>query len=274
MKKILYITVLLFLQTNIFAQDGLIKNYYPNGNIESEINFSNNIREGEAKFYFENGNLKEERFYVNGRVEGLVRVYSDNGKMKELINLESGKREGPSSLFDEEGNYLTDVFYANGMRVIEEEKIIEEPVVVVTEETKEPEPVPVKKNTKKNNDDEIAPPPVLDESELEDDPAFYMTVEVMPEPVGGMEKIQRKVIYPKQAIERGIQGVVKVLAFINEYGDVDRAEVTEGLGFGCDEIARIAVYYTKFKPGQQRGKPVKVQMIIPVEFKLTGEVNK
>lgn len=272
MKIILYIIVLLAYY-NLSAQDGIIKNYFPDGKVESEINFNNNIREGEAKFYHSNGNLKEERFYVNGRVEGLVRVYNENGMIKELINLENGKREGPSTLFDDEGNYLTDINYSNGKRVIAEEKIVEEPVIARVDEVKEPEQVPVKKEKKKNNNVEIAPPPVLLEEELENDPAFYMTVEVMPEPVGGFDKIQKKIKYPKEAFERGIQGPVKVMTFINEYGDVERAEVSEGLGFGCDEIARIAVYYTKFKPGLQRGKPVRVQMIVPVEFKLTGQTN-
>ncbi|QQS35725.1 MAG: TonB family protein [Ignavibacteriales bacterium] len=271
MKIILYIIIFL-VHYNLSAQDGLIKNYFPDGKVESEINFNKNIREGEAKFYYENGNLKEERFYVNGRVEGLVRVFNENGKIKELINLENGKREGPSTLFDEEGNYLTDINYSDGKRVIPEEKIIEEPVIAKVEEEKAPDETPVKKEKKKNDNGEIAPPPLMVEDELENDPAFYMTVEVMPEPVGGFEKIQKKIKYPQEAFERGIQGEVKVMTFINEYGDVERAEVVQGLGYGCDEIARIAVYYTKFKPGLQRGKPVKVQMTIPVEFKLTEKV--
>lgn len=273
MKKHLYLAALFLIQMSLSAQDGIIKSFYPGGNLESEITFANNIREGEAKFYYENGNLKEERFYVNGRIEGLVRIYNQDGKIKELINLENGKREGPSSLFDEEGNYLRDIFYSEGKLVIPEQEIIEAEFVV-NEELKEPEQAPVKKQNKKNDNGDIAPPPVMEDNNLEDDPAFYMTVEIMPEPVGGFDKIQKKVNYPKDAFERGIQGEVKILVFINEYGDVDRAEVVQGLGFGCDEVARIAVYYTKFKPGLQRGKPVKVQMTIPVEFKLTEKANQ
>ena len=44
--------------------------------------------------------------------------------------------------------------------------------------------------------------------------------------------------------------------------------VLKGIGAGCDEAALNAVLKTKFKPGKQRGKPVNVQVSIPVIFKL------
>jgi TonB family protein len=270
MKQIFYITALFLIQLNLFAQEGVVKSFYANGKIESEITYYNNIREGEAKFYYENGNLKEERFYVNGRVEGLVRLYNEDGKIKEMVNLENGKREGPSTLFDAEGKLLASVSYSAGIREVPEAITVETPVVTSGKGKTETEQIPVKEQGKKNDDKDMSLPPELVEFENVKSPEFYTIVEVMPEPVGGIEKIQKKIIYPKDAMERGIQGEVKVQVLINEYGDVDKADVIEGLGYGCDEIARIAVYYTKFKPGMQRGKPVKVQMTIPVEFKITN----
>lgn len=256
------------------AQDGLIKNYYPNGNVESEINFNNNIREGEAKFYYEDGALKEERLYINGRVEGLVKNYYTNGNLKELINIENGKREGPTSIFDEEGNYIKDIMFEFGIQVVVKvnpyitEKKETEVAVIDKEESTTEQPV-----TRQRNQNYEFPPPQEIES-IEDDPAIFQTVEVMPEPVGGYETIQKKLIYPKEAIENGIQGIVEIDVNIDEFGEVTSAEVKKGIGYGCDESARIAVYYTKFKPGLQRGKPVKVQTVIPVEFKLMDVLRK
>ena len=40
------------------------------------------------------------------------------------------------------------------------------------------------------------------------------------------------------------------------------------MGAGCDEAAVAAVMKAIFKPGKQRGKPVKVRVSIPVRFKL------
>ncbi len=46
------------------------------------------------------------------------------------------------------------------------------------------------------------------------------------------------------------------------------AKIIKGIGAGCDEAAIDAVKQTKFTPGKQKGKPVKVQVSIPIVFKL------
>ena len=61
--------------------------------------------------------------------------------------------------------------------------------------------------------------------------------------------------------------IVFVRAYVDETGSVTRAEVIKGIGLGCDEAALDAVLNTKFNPGKQRGKPIKVQVVIPISFK-------
>ena len=58
---------------------------------------------------------------------------------------------------------------------------------------------------------------------------------------------------------------------IDRDGEVLDAQVIEGIGYGCDEAARLAVFYHRFKPGLIRGEKVKVQMEISIEFKLEEE---
>jgi TonB family protein len=262
--KIIFFS-LLFCSITIFSQDNVSKSYYPNGKVESEISFNGYIREGEARFYYEDGTLKEERLYVNGRVEGLVKIYHPNGKLKELINIEDGKREGPTSIFDDEGNYVKDIIFEQGIQLVEKKNIylIEEPLNEIAQNQTEQIPVIRKK---KAPDYEMPPPP--EEEPFEDDPAVFRTVEVMPEPVGGFESIKKKLIYPQKAKEDGIEGIVEIEVLVDEFGEVQKAEVIKGIRIDCDESARIAVYYTKFKPGLQKGKPVKVQFVVPVEFKI------
>jgi len=98
--------------------------------------------------------------------------------------------------------------------------------------------------------------------------SFYVTVQEMPEPIGGMYSIQSKIKYPEIAKRAGIQGKVIIQAFIDENGNVVHAKVLNGIGGGCDEMAVDAVKKTKFNPGTQNGKPVKVQVTIPILFKL------
>ena len=112
------------------------------------------------------------------------------------------------------------------------------------------------------------PPPKEDKKIVEEEPVYFVAVEEMPEPVGGIAEIQKKIVYPEIAKRAGVEGKVYVLAFVNEQGTVTDAKIIKGIGAGCDEAALDAVKKTKFKPGKQRGKPVKVQVSIPVVFKL------
>lgn len=111
----------------------------------------------------------------------------------------------------------------------------------------------------------IAPPK---ENKIEEEePPYFVAVEQMPEPLGGLAEIQKRVVYPNVALQTGIEGKVFVRALINEAGVVTQTEILKGIGAGCDEAAADAVAKTIFKPGIQRGKPVKVQMTIPIVFK-------
>ena len=112
------------------------------------------------------------------------------------------------------------------------------------------------------------PPPKEDKKVVEEEPVYFVAVEEMPEPIGGISEIQKKIIYPEIAKRAGVEGKVYVLAFVDETGTVTDAKIIKGIGAGCDEAALDAVKKTKFKPGKQRGKPVKVQVSIPVVFKL------
>ncbi len=90
----------------------------------------------------------------------------------------------------------------------------------------------------------------------------------MPKPIGGIASIQKKIVYPQFAIRAGIKGRVYVKAFIDEKGNVFKVELQKGIGGGCDEVAMNAVKNALFSPGKQRGKPVKVQMTVPILFEI------
>ena len=115
---------------------------------------------------------------------------------------------------------------------------------------------------------EIEAPPPPPKEEIEEEPTYFVAVEEMPAPIGGIKGIQEKIIYPEIAKRAGVEGKVYVLAFVDESGDVTKAQIIKGIGAGCDEAALDAVLKTKFTPGKQRGKPVKVQVSIPIIFKL------
>lgn len=119
----------------------------------------------------------------------------------------------------------------------------------------------------KTEEDYSVPPP-KEEIDKSEEPTFFVAVEEMPQPIGGLKEIQKKIQYPEIAKRAGVEGKVYVRAFVDEEGNVVNAEVVKGIGGGCDEAALDAILKTKFTPGKQRGKPIKVQVTVPVLFKL------
>lgn len=103
---------------------------------------------------------------------------------------------------------------------------------------------------------------------------YLVAVDEMPEPIGGIAAIQRNIKYPEIARRAGIEGKVYILAYIDENGNVTKTTVLKGIGGGCDEAAINAIKKVKFIPGRQGGKPVKVQVSIPVIFKLSDNPAK
>lgn len=104
--------------------------------------------------------------------------------------------------------------------------------------------------------------------DVDDD--FFVVVENMPKLVGGIQGVQAKVQYPEMAKRAGIEGRVTVQFIVNESGDVENAKILRGIGGGCDEEALAVVRGAKFEPGLQRGRPVRVQMSLPIVFRLTN----
>ncbi len=173
---------------------------------------------------------------------------------------------------------------------VEERELIEMEEIIQTEIIQTPPPpprppVPIEVPNDVVMDDELldfdafldmdnamaatpSPPPAAEEEEEE--PEVFVIVEQMPEMIGGMEALQRAVVYPEIARRAGIQGRVVVQIVIDTEGNPRNPQVVRSAGGGgLDEAAIRAVMQMKFTPGMQRGRPVKVQYTIPVQFRLT-----
>ncbi len=112
------------------------------------------------------------------------------------------------------------------------------------------------------------PPPQREEESQEEEEDFFVLVEQMPELIGGLQELQRDVRYPERALRANIEGRVIVQFIVNEKGEVENPKVIRGIGGGCDEEAVRVVKQAKFKPGMQRGRPVRVQYNLPVIFRI------
>ncbi len=169
----------------------------------------------------------------------------------------------------------------------QEQEVVEMEEVIQTEQEKKPPPqrprVPVEvPNDEIIEDQEInldadmelderldTPPPLEEgEGEEEEGEDYFEAVGHMPEPIGGVEGIHDRINYPERARRAGIEGTVHVRFFVNKNGEVEDPKVVRGLEGGCNEEALRVIRETKFKPGMQRGRPVKVLMGQTVHFRL------
>ena len=112
------------------------------------------------------------------------------------------------------------------------------------------------------------PPPPRDPPGAIEEQIIFVAVEEMPHPIGGIQAIQEKIHYTEFGRRAGIKGTVYIEAIIDEEGNVINTKVKKGIGGGLDEEALDAVLNTKFVPGKQRGKPVRVKLVIPIKFVL------
>lgn len=111
------------------------------------------------------------------------------------------------------------------------------------------------------------PPPGDDDEEEEEEDEVFVAVEEQPD-CGGVEALQDEVEYPDMARKADIEGRVFVQFVVDEEGQVRDPKVTRGVHELLDEEALRAVQQLECTPGQQRGDKVKVQMSLPVTFKL------
>jgi TonB family protein len=95
-------------------------------------------------------------------------------------------------------------------------------------------------------------------------PDEFIPLEIKPEMIH-----QNPPDYPRDAKKAGITGTVWVKELVDEEGNVIKAIVSKSSGsISLDDAALKAAFKNKFKPGIQKGRPVKVWVTYPVEFKL------
>jgi TonB family protein len=82
--------------------------------------------------------------------------------------------------------------------------------------------------------------------------------------------LEAKPKYTKDATRAHIQGIAEVEVVVQADGRVRDARIHKSLDskFGLDKEAVKAAKEWRFKPAMMAGRPVKVVMVIPIEFRL------
>lgn len=116
----------------------------------------------------------------------------------------------------------------------------------------------------------------IDYVEVEPEPEeeeIFMVVEDAPEFPGGtqalLDYLRKNIKYPAICRENNIQGRVLVSFVVNKDGAIVDPEIVKGVNPSLDkEALRVISGMPNWKPGSQRGKPVRVKYTVPVNFRL------
>ena len=103
---------------------------------------------------------------------------------------------------------------------------------------------------------------------------IYVVTETMPEFPGGMQEMMRfikeNIVYPVEAAQKGIQGRAICQFVVEKDGSISNVVVIRSSGDRDldNEAIRVVQSMPQWKPGKQRGVPVRVKYTIPVSFRL------
>ena len=109
----------------------------------------------------------------------------------------------------------------------------------------------------------------VEEEEIDE---LFTIVEENPAYVGGdiafIKFVQSNLVYPKKARRMGLEGRVFVQFVVEKDGSLTNVTVLRGISGGCNEEAiRVMQMSPKWLSGKQRGRSVRVQMVVPIIFK-------
>ena len=152
-------------------------------------------------------------------------------------------------------------------------KIQQPQIIEVPDEKKIEEEIEINMDTEVTEQTKVEEIKIAEVEEKEDPDQIFLVVEETAAPTGGMpafyDFVSKKLKYPAQARRMGIEGKVFVEFVIERDGTITDVKAIKGIGAGCDEEAvRVLQSAPKWKPGKQRGKPVRQRMVLPIAFKL------
>lgn len=212
-------------------RNGLFKRFYETGELMDIVLYEQGKVIGDDMGYFKDGSIKDSTHYYEGKKNGTSVGYFSNGNLKWKTTYSNGKREGASSSFWKNGNPKRKEVYQNN------EFISGECFTQSGEDTS------------------------------------YFKIEIQPTFPNGFEGLMmylgKRIKYPQQAKMTGTTGKVYVQFIVEKDGSLSEIKTLRGIGEGCDEEAMRAVKNMPiWEPGSQKGKPVRVRFVLPVNFTL------
>ena len=145
------------------------------------------------------------------------------------------------------------------LKIVDDEADVQETAIASTEDT--------------GRKVEVKYVPVEVKEEEPSEQEIFEVVENAPEFPGGMpaclQFLYKNIKYPPIAQENGTQGQVVLQFVVERDGSIGDIKVVKSVDPYLDkEALRVVKTMPKWKPGMQRGKPVRCRFTLPVRFRL------
>jgi periplasmic protein TonB len=205
--------------------------WYKNGQVKDETNYTNGVLNGKSLSWYENGQIKSETTYLNNEAEGKSKSWYQNGQLKSECDNING-------LYD--GDIIT---YWNNGKIKRNDKY--------------------KEGKFQNGICYDSLGKEIDHFDLEVLPKYAGGDQRM------MSDIYNNINYPVKSRDNGIQGSVIVRFAVNEQGGISDIDIMQGINEELNnEAVRVIKELRRFKPGYEDGEPAKVYFTCPITFQL------
>lgn len=96
--------------------NGKWKDFYPDGKVRAEGQYTDSRRSGQWKYYDENGKTEQVGYFNNGRPDGVWKWYYDNGTILREEEYFQGLRDGSFTEYSRSGEIIAQGMYSDGER--------------------------------------------------------------------------------------------------------------------------------------------------------------
>ena len=95
-----------------------VTRFYKSGKVESKESFDKEmVRNGTSYLYYKNGNLKSEWNFKNGLRDGLQKNFFGDGTLSDETETVKGIQNGYMRIYDREGKLLKEIYFKDGLQV-------------------------------------------------------------------------------------------------------------------------------------------------------------
>jgi antitoxin component YwqK of YwqJK toxin-antitoxin module len=263
------------LETVAFYEDGKLEgmrtSFYSNGKIKISENYENGQRHGEYREYYEDSTLRAEANFVQGNIRGSAKRFNKDGKLIFEMNI------------DESGKGKMRSFYLNGD--VHQKGEFKDDYRVGTWYTY-------------NRGDELVKTKEYSISEIENSNDYFFRQSLVANKVffngynfdneelfgvvyypdqeakfpGDALALQSyivtNIVYPKKAINKGIEGKVYITFIIETDGSISNVKAVHGPRLLKKESIRIVEKMPKWQPGEHKKEKVRTICRLPIVYTL------